>query len=129
MKMQDKIVINDYIENDPLSEENLDKTLETVNRFRLSFPNKSIWIYSGYSFTELFMYDDQIKKNPNYLRKDIMEIYKKRQDIIRQCTVMVDGRYIDSQRDITLKWRGSSNQKVIDLKQSLKNGEIILWEE
>ena len=42
---------------------------------------------------------------------------------------MVDGRYIDSQRDITLKWRGSSNQRVIDLKQSLQKGEIILWEE
>ena len=112
MQMQDKIVINDYIENDPLSEENLDKTLETVDRFRLSCPNKSIWIYSGYSFTELFMYDDQIKKNPNYLRKDIMEIYKKRQDIVKQCTVMIDGRYIDSQRDITLKWRGSLNQNI-----------------
>ena len=37
MKMQDKIVINDYIENDPLSEENLDKTLETVDRFRLLY--------------------------------------------------------------------------------------------
>ena len=94
--MQDKIVINDYIENDPLSEENLDKTLKTVNRFRLSFPNKSIWLYSGYSFTELFMYDDQIKKNPNYLRKDIMEIYKKRQEIVKQCTVIIDGKYIDS---------------------------------
>ena len=59
---------------DPLHENNLDGVLHLVDRFRLSFPNKSIWIYSGYSFTELFMYDDQIKKNPNYLRKDIMEI-------------------------------------------------------
>ena len=114
---------------EPLADENLDGVLHLVDRFRLSFPNKSIWIYSGYSFTELFMYDDQIKKNPNYLRKDIMEIYKKRQEIVKQCTVMVDGKYIDSQRDITLKWRGSSNQRVIDIKQSLQKGEIILWEE
>ena len=128
MKMQDKIVINDYIENDPLSEENLDKTLETVNKIRLSFPNKSIWIYSGYSFTELFMYDDQIKKNPNYLRKDIMEIYKKRQEIVKQCTVMVDGRYIDSQRDISLRWRGSKNQNCIDIQQSLHQNKIVLYQ-
>lgn len=46
---EDKIVINDYIENDPLSEEDLDKTLKTVDRIRLSFPNKSIWIYTGYT--------------------------------------------------------------------------------
>ena len=129
MKMQDKIVINDYIENDPLSEENLDKTLKIVNRFRLLFPNKSIWIYSGYSFIELFMYDDQIKKNPNYLRKDVMEIYQKRQQIISKCDVMVDGKYIDSQRDISLHWRGSKNQDVINIQQSLQNGEIVLWTE
>ena len=126
--MQDKNIINDYIENDPLSEENLDKTLETVNKIRLSFPNKSIWIYSGYSFTELFMYDDQIKKNPNYLRKDIMEIYKKRQEIVKQCTVMVDGRYIDSQRDISLRWRGSKNQNCIDIQQSLHQNKIVLYQ-
>ena len=113
---------------DPLHEANLDGVLDLVNRFRLSFPNKSIWIYSGYSFTELFMYDDQIKKNPNYLRKDIMEIYKKRQEIVKQCTVMVDGRYIDSQRDISLRWRGSKNQNCIDIQQSLHQNKIVLYQ-
>ena len=54
MQMQDKIVINDYIENDPLSEENLDKTLKIVYEIRLSFPNKTIWIYSGYRWSEIF---------------------------------------------------------------------------
>ena len=113
---------------DPLHENNLDGVLHLVDRFRLSFPNKSIWIYSGYSFTELFMYDDQIKKNPNYLRKDIMEIYKKRQEIVKQCTVMVDGRYIDSQRDISLRWRGSKNQNCIDIQQSLHQNKIVLYQ-
>ena len=112
---------------DPLHEANLDGVLDLVNEIRLSFPNKSIWIYSGYSFTELFMYDDQIKKNPNYLRKDIMEIYKKRQEIVKQCTVMVDGRYIDSQRNPSKKWAGSNNQHVIDIKQSLQQNKLILY--
>ena len=112
---------------DPLHEANLDGVLHLVDRFRLSFPNKSIWIYSGYSFTELFMYDDQIKKNPNYLRKDIMEIYKKRQEIVKQCTVMVDGRYIDSQRNPSKKWAGSDNQRVIDIRKSLEQNKIILY--
>ena len=120
MKMQDKIVINDYIENDPLSEENLDKTLETVNKIRLSFPNKSIWIYSGYKWSEIF--NDGV-----YLTRECAGW--KRREIVKQCTVMVDGRYIDSQRDISLRWKGSSNQRVIDIKKSLQKGEIILWEE
>ena len=42
---------------------------------------------------------------------------------------MVDGVYIDSQRDITLKWRGSSNQRVIDIKSTLEKGKIVLWAE
>ena len=116
--MQDKIIINDYIENDPLSEENLDKTLETVNRFRLLFPNKSIWIYSGYQWSEIF--NDGV-----YLTKNCAGW--KRREIVRQCTVMVDGKYIDSQRNPSKKFAGSDNQRVIDIQQSLQKGEIILW--
>ena len=115
--MQDKIVINDYIENDPLSEENLDKTLETVNRFRLSFPNKSIWIYSGYQWSEIF--NDGV-----YLTKDCAGW--KRREIVKKCEVLIDGRYIDSQRNVQAKWRGSNNQNVIDVRKSLKQGKVVL---
>lgn len=103
-----------------LADENLDGVLHLVNRIRLSFPNKSIWIYSGYRWSEIF--NDEI-----YLTKECAGW--KRREIVNQCTVMVDGRYIDSQRDITLKWRGSSNQRVIDIQQSLQKGEIVLWTE
>ena len=116
--MQDKIVINDYIENDPLSEGNLDKTLETVNRFRLSFPNKSIWLYSGYRWSEIF--NDGV-----YLTKECAGW--KRREIVKQCTVMVDGKYIDSQRNPSKKWAGSDNQKVIDIQQSLAQNKVILY--
>ena len=117
--MQDKIVINDYIENDPLSEENLDKTLETVDRFRLLFPNKSIWIYSGYRWTEIF--NDGV-----YLTRDCAGW--KRREIIKKCDVMIDGKYMDSLRDPQLKLRGSSNQHVIDVEKSMIKGEIVLWD-
>lgn len=116
----DKIVINDYIENDPLSEENLDKTLETVNKIRLSFPNKSIWLYSGYNYQKV------VRQLANLATQDNYNMYK-RQKIIKQCDVMVDGRYIDSQRDITLKWRGSDNQRVIDIRKSLEQNKVILY--
>ena len=118
MQMQDKIVINDYIENDPLSEENLDKTLETVNRFRLLFPNKSIWLYSGYRWSEIF--NDGV-----YLTKDCAGW--KRREIIKQCNVLIDGRYIDSQRNPLKKWAGSDNQRVIDIRKSLEQNKVILY--
>ena len=120
MKMQDKIVINDYIENDPLSEENLDKTLETVNKFRLSFPNKSIWIYSGYTWENIMKYEYGAKYINNF-NTDAL-----RQCIVSKCDVLVDGRYIDSQRNPSKKWAGSDNQRVIDIWKSLEQNKIVL---
>lgn len=52
----------------------------------------------------------------------------KRKNIISECDVLIDGQYIDSQRDITLPYRGSSNQRLIDIQQSLQKGEIVLWQ-
>ena len=103
---------------DPLHEANLDGVLDLVNEIRLSFPNKSIWIYSGYQWSEIF--NDGV-----YLTKNCYGW--KRREIVRQCTVMVDGRYIDSQRNPSKKWAGSDNQRVLDIQQSLQKGEIVLW--
>ena len=122
MQMQDKIVINDYIENDPLSEENLDKTLETVNRFRLSLPNKSIWIYSGYTWENIMKYEYGTKYINNF-NTDAL-----RQCIVSKCDVLVDGRYIDSRRNPSKKWAGSDNQRVINVPESLKQGKVITLE-
>ena len=120
--MQDKIVINDYIENDPLSDENLDKTLETANRFHLQFPNKSIWLYSGYTWNQVMCPVITDDFNPS---RD--ELIQKRKEIVKQCNIFVDGRYIDSQRNPSKKWAGSDNQRVIDVQQSLQKGEVVLW--
>lgn len=105
---------------EPLADENLDGVLHLVDRFRLSFPNKSIWIYSGYTLNQVMNPVVTSDFNPE---RD--EVIHKRQEIVKQCTVMVDGRYIDSQRDISLKWRGSSNQRVISVQESLKQGKVI----
>ena len=91
---------------------------ENADEIRLLFPNKSIWIYSGYQWSEIF--NDGV-----YLTKNCYGW--KRREIVRQCTVMVDGRYIDSQRNPSKKWAGSNNQHVIDIQQSLQKGEIVLW--
>lgn len=105
---------------EPLADENLDDVLELVNEIRLSFPNKSIWLYTGYEFDYLFG-DTRLW---NMLEE---EQNRKRKRIISKCTVMVDGKYMDSKRDITLKWRGSSNQRVIDIQKTLQQDKVILW--
>ena len=92
--------------------------VENTDKIRLSLPNKSIWLYSGYQWSEIF--NDGV-----YLTKNCYGW--KRREIVRQCTVMVDGRYIDSQRNPSKKWAGSNNQHVIDIQQSLQKGEIVLW--
>ena len=89
-----------------------------ANRFRLLFPNKSIWLYSGYSWSEIF-------NEGVYLTKNCAGW--KRREIVKKCEVLIDGRYIDSLRDAQLKWRGSSNQNVIDIQKSLKQGKVVLY--
>ena len=132
---------------EPLADENLDDVLDLVteinkrynfqkvdsanpckmgvsevknsDEIRLSFPNKSIWIYSGYRWSEIF--NDGV-----YLTRDCAGW--KRREIVKKCDVMIDGKYMDSLRDPQLKWRGSSNQHVIDVEKSMIKGEIVLWD-
>ena len=103
---------------DPLHEANLDGVLDLVNEIRLLFPNKSIWIYSGYRWSEIF--NDGV-----YLTKECAGW--KRREIVKKCTVMVDGRYIDSQRNPSKKWAGSDNQHVIDISQSITQNKLVLY--
>ena len=118
----EKIIINDYIQDDPLSGENLDKTLNFLHKFRLSFPNKSIWLYSGFTWNQIM--NPVVTDNLNPSRD---ELIRKRQDIVKQCTVLVDGRYIDSQRNPSKKWAGSDNQRVINCQKSLQQNKVVLY--
>lgn len=107
---------------EPLADKNLDGVLHLVNRFRISFPNKSIWIYSGYTWNQV-MYP-VITDDFNPSRDELLD---KRKEIVKQCTVMVDGRYIDTQRNPSKKWAGSDNQRVIDIRKSLQQNKVILY--
>ena len=91
---------------------------ENADEIHLSSPTKTVWIYTGYTWEHIF--NDGV-----YLTKDCAGW--KRREIVKQCTVMVEGRYIDSQRDITLKWRGSSNQRVINIYESLRQNRVVLY--
>lgn len=99
----------------PLENENLDEIYELIVEIRDKFPNKDIWLYTGYRF-------DRIINNPS---RDMNTTFKKR--ILELCDVVVDGAYIEELKDITLKWRGSSNQRVIDVSETLKQQEVVLY--
>ena len=114
---------------DPLFENNLDSVLDLVNKIRLLFPQKSIWLYSGYSWSDIWCNDAALRDDYGLDYCEQVSInHIKRQQIITQCDVFIDGRYMDSQRDITLPYRGSKNQHIIDVKQSLQKGEMVLWD-
>lgn len=139
---------------EPLAEENIDDVLDLVteinkrynttqdrayitdsdnniltsfpDEIRLSSPQKTIWLYTGYTWENVMEYkypEDVI----GFSDSDVRYMYKRNQ-IISQCNVLVDGRYIETQRDITLQYRGSRNQRIINTKQSLQKGKIVLWQ-
>ena len=109
---------------DPLYENNLDEVLKLVKEIRISFPDKTIWFYTGYDFDLLNSKYNEYKYTPFAANADE---WLTRWEIISNIDVLVDGEYIDEQKDLTLKWRGSKNQRVIDVKQSLAQNKVVLY--
>ena len=105
---------------DPLHENNLDGVVKIVNKIRLLMPEKTIWLYTGYTFEQIMKYEYGNKYINNF------NVDGLRQIIVSQVDVLVDGRYIDSKRNLSKKWCGSDNQRVINIKESLKQDKIIL---
>ena len=106
---------------DPLFKDNVEEIYKLVVEVKQKFPTKNIWLYSGYTWEQLFEDDDFDKQE--------ISANQYRRAIILMCDVFVDGEYIDEQRDVTLKWCGSKNQRVIDISETIKKGEIVLWTE
>lgn len=91
---------------EPLHPKNILGTTNLCKRFKEKFPNKTIWIWSGFLFDEL-----------------------KDEEVFNYVDVLVDGRFKDELKNIKLKYCGSSNQRVIDIKKSKKENRCILWQE
>lgn len=99
---------------------------ENSKEIRFSYPEKTIWLYTGFEWNLLMAKILQSTFEDKDFEHTI-EIHKKRQEIIKLCDILVDGEYIDEQKDLTLKFRGSKNQNVIDVKQSLAQNKVILY--
>lgn len=100
---------------------------ENSKEIRISFPEKTIWLYTGFEWNQIM--NMQVMQ-PIFSCKDLeskIQNILKRQEIIKMCDVLVDGEYIDEQKDLTLKFRGSKNQRVIDVKKSLAQNKVVLY--
>lgn len=107
---------------DPLHENNLKDVVNLIFKVKENFTQKTIWLYTGYSFEEL----KEMYKTMQFAFSPYNE-WKVRWDIIKMCDILVDGEYIEEQKDITLKWRGSKNQRVINIPETLKKNKIVLY--
>lgn len=111
-----------FLGGECLAEQNLDEVLKLVQEIRILFPEKTIWLYTGYNFDLL-----KLEYNEYKLYAANPTISPVRWEIISNVDVLVDGEYIDEQKDLSLKFRGSKNQRVIDVKQSLAQNKIVLY--
>lgn len=129
MKLIDRPYIKrvSFLGGECLAENNLDEVLKLVQEIRISFPEKTIWLYTGFCWNDIMCSFAGLQADYVVLDKKDIEAWEKRREIISNVDVLVDGEYIDEQRDITLKWRGSSNQRVISVVDSLAQGKIVLY--
>jgi len=91
---------------EPMHPKNISGTTKLAQAFKEKFPNKTIWAWTG------FLFDRDLKGK----------------EILNYLDVLVDGLFVEEQHDPTLKWRGSLNQRVIDVQASTKSNKVILYE-
>ncbi|MCQ2210043.1 MAG: anaerobic ribonucleoside-triphosphate reductase activating protein [Paludibacteraceae bacterium] len=108
-KICDEISSYDYyngisiLGGEPFSKYNIGSCIELVKAFKEQFPSKDVWIWSGYTYEKLMEREDA-------------------KQLISMCDYLVDGPFILNKRNITLKFRGSDNQRIIDINKSLAHG-------
>lgn len=123
LTQHDKIEMLNYLSNTyvdgvtfsgghPLEDYNIDGVVDLIRTIESYYPSKTIWLYTG-----------RVLEYKDFKRKDILG------SCLCMCDVIVDGPYIEEQRNIGLPYCGSSNQRVIDVKKTLKNKKITLWKE
>ena len=119
---------------EPLANENVKDVYELLYEIRERYPNKKIWLYTGYEYEQIFKYQfmsilsivydmirhaDSMNENVKYDRY--------RRKAVKLCDILVDGRFDESKKDLRLKWRGSSNQRVIDIEKTYFKNSITLY--
>lgn len=99
---------------EPMEYKNQLGLLPLLRKVKEQYPEKTIWCYTGY------LYDQDILE-------DFCVKWKETKEILSYLDVVVDGEFVEDLKDISLQFRGSSNQRIIDVKKSMQAGEIVLW--
>ena len=116
---------------EPMEKVNQRGILPLIREFKKRFPNKSLWIYSGYTFDVDLIPGGRAycEATPEILKAtDVIVDGKFEISGVASQYVIVDGKFVEELHDITLRFRGSSNQRLIDVKQSIKDNKVVLWE-
>ena len=100
---------------EPFEPENQETLLKLVRKFKKEYPNKTIWCYSGFTIEEI------TGETPSRAKTDISL------QLLKELDILVDGRFEKELKNIMLKFRGSENQRVIDVQKTLEKKEIILY--
>jgi len=99
---------------EPMEPENQAALLPFLRRYKERYPEKPLWLFTGYTLEELM---------PGGSRR-----IEHSQEILDLLDVLVDGRFVEELKDLKLRFRGSSNQRLIDMNLTRKNGEVTIWE-
>ena len=100
---------------EPFEHENQKGLLPLLRKVKELYPNKTIWCYSGYDFEK-----DLIGK--------MMDEWEETKEFISYIDILVDGEFMVDKKDLNLRFKGSTNQRIIKVQESLQTNKIVLWE-
>ena len=98
---------------EPMDPKNQDALVPLVKKVKELYPNKTIWCFTGYLFDKDLL-ENMYKENPST------------RELLSRFDVMVDGEFVEELKNLNLKFKGSSNQRTIDVQASLKEGKVVL---
>lgn len=98
---------------EPMEPQNQRALVPFLKRVRETYPNKNIWCFTGFTY-------EILKTDGSHPRCEVTD------EMLSLIDVLVDGRYVDELKDLTLQFRGSSNQRLIDMVKTRENGEVTL---
>ena len=98
---------------EPMDPKNQDALVPLVKKVKELYPDKTIWCFTGYLFDKDLL-ENMYKKNPST------------RELLSRFDVMVDGEFVEDLKNLNLKFKGSSNQRTIDVQASLKEGKVVL---
>ena len=101
---------------EPMEPQNQRALLPFLKRLKEMYPKKTIWCFSGYTLEDELLADSRA-------RCEVTD------EMLSLIDVLVDGEFVEELKDISLRFKGSSNQRLIDLKPTLASGEVVIWEQ